>query len=435
MKNRDNYRDFRNEYIKRLSLEWDFSAKKKITLFKRFVSIWINFILWQNKNLSKDDFLFLKMRNYDLEVFWNILKILKEQNYQKNEIENKDICFHLDNFISELHHLFYQINTRNLDSYSIFLSVANNFKIYIESIVLDINKPLNKQKKSCDKIWEFEIEKIRKIAKILYPYFFKNWNNYLWKKFLFFLWDKNEAKRVLSKRKLYFPGWIDYTDADIYEMILDYSTKSEKRLATEKHIRQDWLGYPFFDMLPFFKKKIRKINSELERYCKKYNIPYKQLLNAESLNMAVETLRNRYDLVIWILGSGTGVAALHEICGRNVGYMEWHKNWKKEAIWKNIGENKFWKMQKNPKKILVCEHDTSTGATLAQLKEKFEKLYPESEVDICFLYDFWKNSDFVHKTWFFKKCINPKETRQIDFFDNIEILYKIVSSKEFKEKL
>jgi len=51
-------------------------------------------------------------------------------------------------------------------------------------------------------------------------------------------------------------------------------------------------------MAPFFKTRLKKINSQLKLYCEKYNIPFKQLLNAESLNMAVETLRNRYDLAI-----------------------------------------------------------------------------------------------------------------------------------------
>jgi hypothetical protein len=39
MKNCDNYRDFRNDYIKRLSFGENFSAKNKVALFKRFVAI------------------------------------------------------------------------------------------------------------------------------------------------------------------------------------------------------------------------------------------------------------------------------------------------------------------------------------------------------------------------------------------------------------
>jgi len=54
-------------------------------LFRMDVSLNINKILEQNKNLSKDDFLFLRMKNYDLEIFKDILKILKEQNPLKNE--------------------------------------------------------------------------------------------------------------------------------------------------------------------------------------------------------------------------------------------------------------------------------------------------------------------------------------------------------------
>lgn len=435
MKNRDNYRDYRNDYIKKLSSLWDFSAKKWMLLFRMDVSLNINKILEQNKNLSKDDFLFLRMKNYDLEIFKDILKILKEQNPLKNEWEKGNIEAQLDKFITELHYLLYQINAQKLIAEKLFILLANEFGIYLDSIGLNITKPISLQKKSCNKIGEFELQKIKKISKILHEYFFKNWNNYLGRKFLFFLWDKNEAKKVLDKRSLYFPKWVDYTNVDVYDLILTFWKKSEKRIATEQYIRQGWISSQFFEMAPFFKTRLKKINSQLKLYCEKYNIPFKQLLNAESLNMAVETLRNRYDLAIWVLGSGTGVAALHEICGRNVRYLEWHKTWKKEAVWKNIGEKSSQKNLKNPKKILVCEHDTSTWATLTQLKEKFEKLYPNSEVDICFLYDFWGNSNYVYKIWFFKKCINPKEVRQIDFFDNIDILYKIVNSKEFREKL
>ncbi|EKD65840.1 MAG: hypothetical protein ACD_49C00079G0004 [uncultured bacterium (gcode 4)] len=435
MKNRDNYRNYRNDYIKRLSFGEDFSAKKKVSLFKRHVSIWINSILDQNKSLSKEDFPFLKMRDYERGIFRDILNISKEENNLKNERTNIDVLYNMNEFKLNLYGLLNQINAEKLTAEKLFILLVNEFGTYLDSIGLNINKSIQSQQKIWDKIGEFELQKIKKISKILYSYFLKSWNSYLGRKFLSFLWDKNEAKKVLSKRRLYFPNWMDYRDADIYELILNYASKSEKRIATEQYIRQYGMGYPFFDSMPYFKTKIDKINSQLEKYCKKYNIPFKQLLNAESLNMAVETLRNNYDLTIWILGSGTGVAALHEMFGRNVGYMEWHKKWKKEAVWRKIWENEWKINSKNPKKILVCEHDTSTWATLTQLKERFEKLYPESIVDICFLYDFWKNADFVDNVWFFRKCINPREIVQVYFFDNIEILYKMVNSKEFKAKL
>ncbi|MCK9272364.1 hypothetical protein M0P65_02345 [Candidatus Gracilibacteria bacterium] len=435
MKNCDNYRDFRNDYIKRLSFGENFSAKNKVALFKRFVAIGINSILDQNKNLSKEDFPFLKMRDYEKGIFKEILGILKEKDTIKNEGTNNDISHKMYDFISNLYGLLYQINTEGVSPHNAFILLVNDFDIFLKSVGLNINKSLSSQQKTCEKIGEFELQKIKKISKILYSYFFKSGNPYLGRKFLTFLGDKNEAKKVLSKRRLYFPNGVDYRDADIYELILNFSTKSEKRIATGEYIRQHGLGYPFFDSMPYFKKRIKKINRELKKYCKKYNIPFKQLLNAESLNMAVETLRNNYDFTIGILGSGTGVAALHEMFGRNVGYMEWHKKWKKEAVWRKIGENEGKVNSKNPKKILVCEHDTSTGATLVQLKERFEKLYPKSIVDICFLYDFGKNADFVDNVGFFRKCINPREIVQVYFFDNIEILYKMVNSKEFRAKL
>jgi len=436
MKNRDNYRNYRNDYIKKLSSLWDFSAKNKVALFKRFVSIWIRGILEQNKNLSKEDFPFLKMRDYERGIFREILKILKDRDDLENLWKtHNNIPSQTHDLISDLCGLSYQINAEELAPHNAFMLLVNDFDIFLKSMGLDVNKSLLSQQKICEKIWEFELQKIKKISKILSTYFLKSWNPYLGKKFLFLLWDKNETKKILNKRKLYFPNWVDYRDADVYELILNYASKSEKRLATGEYIRQHGLGYPFFDSMPYFKKRITKINSQLKKYCQKYNIPFKQILNAESLNMTVETLRNNYDLTIWILGSGTGVAALHEICGRNVWYMEWHKKWKKEAVWRKIWENEWKVNSKNPKKILVCEHDTSTWATLVQLKERFEKLYPESIVDICFLYDFWKNSDFVDNVWFFRKCINPREIVQVYFFDNIEILYKMVNSKEFRAKL
>jgi len=56
----------------------------------------------------------------------------------------------------------------------LFILLANEFGIYLDSIGLNITKPISLQKKSCDKIGEFELQKIKKISKILHEYFFKN---------------------------------------------------------------------------------------------------------------------------------------------------------------------------------------------------------------------------------------------------------------------
>ena len=160
MKSRDNYRDFRNDYIKKFSSLWDFSVRKKISMFRRNVSIWINWILDQNKNLSKEDFVFLKMRNYDLEIFRDILWILKERNTSKNNWENVNFEVSLEKLIWELHYISYQINTQKLDSHNVFLLLVNEFDIFLKSVGLNISKSIPSQQKTCEKTLSWRLHSL-----------------------------------------------------------------------------------------------------------------------------------------------------------------------------------------------------------------------------------------------------------------------------------
>lgn len=348
MRNTQNYRHFRNQEVKKL---WFTPSKKGIMDFREFVSLNINHVLSRNPHLSKDDFLFLKMKDSDILIFKEVIEIAWRKNPQNNTTLD-----YWNKFIDELYDILWQTNNEWLEPRRVFAFLQSYFQNLLEDFGLNFHKSLNSQKKVLKKLWEFEQQKIIDIIKILYPYFLKKGNNYVWINLLTFLWDKKEAEKVLWKRSMFFPRGFDYTNADTYELIMTFWKMKEKRMATIQYIQAHWIHDSFFNQAPYFKKRIQKIHKQLKLYCKKHNIPFKQRFFPENLNLAIETFRNNYDLVIWVPNSGTGVAVIHEIFGRNVRYLEWHRNWKKQAIWRNIWVNKN-PLPANPERILVCEHD------------------------------------------------------------------------------
>lgn len=137
-----------------------------------------------------------------------------------------------------------------------------------------------------------------------------------------------------------------------------------------------------------------RVQEAFDKYFDHYHIPKRWGASEKFVNAAAEIKKQKYDLIIGVLGAGTPIPGLIEMMGNNnVRYLEWHKKWKKKLpTWKNIGRVRDVVTQAD--KILVCENDTQYGTTLATIQPLLEKLQPK-QVDVSFYIDVHQRNKMV----------------------------------------
>lgn len=186
------------------------------------------------------------------------------------------------------------------------------------------------------------------------------------------------------------------------------------------------------EITPPINSKIQTVIKTIDRYTDRYQIPRLPIddrLAVDFINAAGEIAGMDYDCIIGVLNAGAPIPIILEILGKKTGYIEWHRNSKKIPKWRKttididiIG---------NPQKILVCENDVSTGATLKKIIPYLEELRP-SQVDVCFHSPVWFPMQQVMSTipfytnYFHIKTLNKKQF--INYLDQMNKCCKIWNS-------
>ena len=159
---------------------------------------------------------------------------------------------------------------------------------------------------------------------------------------------------------------------------------------------KDWLkergqtNLAEFEETRYFKERLSIINDSFNAFAKAHGLPEAlpdmDAGGAQSslINAATELKKKKYDVAIGILNSGVYVAELLDYLGQNTRYVEWHRHWTRQPIWKHIGSND--EPIENAQRILLCEQDIHTGATMDNLEPFLRELQPE-QVDATFWID------------------------------------------------
>lgn len=104
---------------------------------------------------------------------------------------------------------------------------------------------------------------------------------------------------------------------------------------------------------------------------------------------AIQLTDRRYDATIGILWSGASLANhMHCWGSENVGYIEWHRHWQRDPVWR-LHDMRF-DVRKHMN-ILLCENDAVSGRTLTKVLQKIDTLNP-ANVDVCFTGIYYEKS-------------------------------------------
>lgn len=143
------------------------------------------------------------------------------------------------------------------------------------------------------------------------------------------------------------------------------------------------------EITPPVNSKIQAVRNNIDVYSDRYQIPRLPIddrVVVDLINAAGEIACMDYDYIVGVLNAGAPIPIILEILGKKTGYIEWHKNSKKDPEWKKTGVDINTIGQ--PQKILVCENDVSTGTTLKRIIPFLEELRP-NQIDVCFHSPTW----------------------------------------------
>lgn len=135
-----------------------------------------------------------------------------------------------------------------------------------------------------------------------------------------------------------------------------------------------------FERYSLVEKTVLRIREAVHQYEAKYNLVPKSG-GFTHINAAAEIQQSQnYDLAVGILNSGALLANHLEVAGQETRYLEWHRRWKKNPVWRRIGKNTH--DVRRAARILICENDISQGTTMQRILPYIDKLHPE-QVDLC----------------------------------------------------
>ena len=406
------YQSFRNTTVRFLDPKNELSGREQILQFRAYVETHIETILRDHPELSEKEFHFIDADHiHEIQTKQTLVRILSEPVPNGGEAEEKVV----DSLLDILHSPVYSKIEYTLLRF--WNDTVKTFRLY----GFDTTGLFKGQLKKCA-MPEGLSEQLRDCLRVLSQYFLEQdqprWYEGIWP--LVFFDEKERMREVFRKSE-------NYEDHDIFNAVQS-GTRVEKRNATARYLSHIQIDRNFENGLPFYTEKIEAIRKELTRYCETHAIPLTQKITARTINLAMETLREEYDLVIGVLNSGSPVAAIHEIFGRQVRYVEWHRNWKRPPIWRKVGSNMTPIKVNSVSKILVCEHDTHSGTTLQALLPYIEKLNPKT-VDICFLEDI-HGVNHSHANCFetLRAIMNSTEVPQHRLYDHVIQLGKQLRS-------
>lgn len=242
--------------------------------------------------------------------------------------------------------------------------------------------------------------------------------------------DKIKARIKKGYRSQY--GWLDVALA---RAVFEHGDEEQSEALLKDWIKENEVTEPDFsgfEECKYFREKLAIISEQYKIFANKYNLPedlpFKGAIAPKTsfINAACELKKGNYDLVIGVLKSGMPITQLLDFLGQNTRYLEWHKRWKQEPRWKNIGSNT--KTIKSAGKILVCEHDTQTGATLKAISPILKKLSPK-EVDVSFWVDFHhKNEENIANDNFYNKSIALNDISTDNLIENLKEMVEYAKS-------
>lgn len=214
--------------------------------------------------------------------------------------------------------------------------------------------------------------------------------------------------------------------------ILDYCSDDKAEALIKEWVTERGGEIVNLENTKYFKERLTVIGNSFSAFAQAQGLPSeipRLSSNACALhfiNAAVEFKRRGYDVAIGIMNSGVHLAALLDYIGQPTRYVEWHSNWKKPPVWRNIGSEHG--AITRATKILLCEHDIHTGKTLDTLKPFLKKLGP-AEVDVsCWVDMHGAVAGYTEKSDFYDASYMVGNMPLDHFVENINEVYKYAKS-------
>ena len=152
-------------------------------------------------------------------------------------------------------------------------------------------------------------------------------------------------------------------------------------------------------------------------------------IRPDMINAAGELI-SQYDLIVGVMNAGCSMAALCELMGGNVRYIEWHqkdREWEnREPVWRNVGMN--FKPVTEAKRILVCENDAVTGTTLRKIIPALQALGSEA-VDVCFFLEA-KGNKVAGDIPFYRQHFGTWNVPSQNFLEHVGKFEKVLSGPQ-----
>ena len=254
-------------------------------------------------------------------------------------------------------------------------------------------------------------------------------NDNIFESFNFFRWLSMEEK-IKERAKQSIRHRNGQIHLDLVLAVAEYGTEEEALDSYRQLFSQ--MGLMGVDAYPVIKEKFKNIEARFNEFLEKNSYEFLASFTPEFLNAALELREKNYDLAIGVLNGGGPMAMFLEFLGTQAKYIEWHRDWKKGPVQRKIGPNKS-PISKG-KKILICENDTQTGATLKAIIPFLKKLKPE-QIDVSFLVDLHgTNHLIVENSLFYKNAFNLGEFSPANFVDNLIKLEKELKKTEKQEE-
>ncbi len=190
-----------------------------------------------------------------------------------------------------------------------------------------------------------------------------------------------DAIKQRLQKGIYTRGFIN---SDLVKATLDFEEEVQSEQALHTLIQAGMSPEPCANTA-YMERRMKPIKEAYRMFARKHHLPetipeiYDENDRCLYINAAMELRKRGYDLAIGVLNSGIKTAQLLDFFGQATKYAEWHRDWKQPPAWRNIGGGR--KPETQTGKILLCEHDTNSGATLKALIPFLQKLKPR-QVDV-----------------------------------------------------
>src|SRR3989344_5812790 len=222
---------------------------------------------------------------------------------------------------------------------------------------------------------------------------------------------------------------------DLLRACLEYGTDAQAESALREFLKGSSPKYTILEQLQetrYFKERLEIIERAYNQFAQQSglrNLP--RISHAASkidlINGAQELRKRNYNLAIGVMRSGEPLAGLLDFLGQRTRYVEWHLGWKKQPTWRNIGSNRL--RVKQAKSILLCEHDTETGATLRALIPFLQSLHPD-KVDISFWIDYHhRNERRVKESGFYNEQFLIRDMPLASLIENVNATVEYARSR------